>query len=43
MKGRKIKQVLWGLIPVGGGGHKKRVKEGKYGGNSMYSCLKIEK
>jgi hypothetical protein len=23
-------------------GHKERVKEGKYGGNTMYSCMKME-
>jgi hypothetical protein len=24
---------VWGLVPVGGGGYNKRVKEDKYGGN----------
>jgi hypothetical protein len=27
---------------VGGGGQKEKVKEGKYGGCSLYSCMKIE-
>jgi hypothetical protein len=30
------------LVPVGGGGYKARVKEGEYGGNTMYSCMKME-
>jgi hypothetical protein len=32
---------IWGLVPVGG--CKKRVKKGKYGGNSMYSCMKMKR
>jgi hypothetical protein len=26
-----------------GRGHKERVEEGKYGGNAVYSCMKMEK
>jgi hypothetical protein len=33
----------WVLVPVGGGEHKERVKEGEYGGNAMYSCMKMKK
>jgi hypothetical protein len=28
------------MVPVGGGGHKEREKEGKYGGSTVYSCKK---
>jgi hypothetical protein len=31
------------LIPVGGGGYKKKMWEGEYGGNIIYSCMKIKK
>jgi hypothetical protein len=34
---------VWGLVPVKGGRDKKRVKEGEYDGNIMYSRMKIEK
>jgi hypothetical protein len=33
---------VWRLIPVGGEGHKERVKKGKYGGSTTYSCMKME-
>jgi hypothetical protein len=42
MKDRKIKQVLLGY-QWEGGGNKERVTEGEYGGNTMYSCIKLEK
>jgi hypothetical protein len=44
MKDKKVKQVLsrseyhwwwWGR-------HKERVREGKYGRSTLYSCMKIE-
>jgi hypothetical protein len=28
---------------VGGGGYKKKMWEGEYGGNIIYSCMKIKK
>jgi hypothetical protein len=34
---------VWRLVAVGGGGYKERVEEGEYGGNVMYSCIKMEK
>jgi hypothetical protein len=34
---------VWGLVPVGGGGYKERVTEDEYDGNTMYSCMKMEK
>jgi hypothetical protein len=34
---------VWGLLPVGQGGYKERVKKGEYGGNIFYSCMKMEK
>jgi hypothetical protein len=38
MKDRKVKQVLSGCwFQWEGRGYKKRVKEGKYGGNIVYS------
>jgi hypothetical protein len=38
MKSRKVKRgPLSVLVLVGGGGHKERGKEGKYGGNTIYS------
>jgi hypothetical protein len=38
---RKAKQILSGeLVPVAG--HKERVKEGDYGGNIIYSCMKMK-
>jgi hypothetical protein len=41
---KMVKQVLsGGLVPVGGKRYKERVKEGKYGENIMYSCMKMEK
>jgi hypothetical protein len=44
MKDWKVKQVLpGGLVPVGGGGYKERVKEGDYGGNVRHSCRKMGK
>jgi hypothetical protein len=30
-------------VPVGGGRHKKGVKENKYGRNMMYSYMEMEK
>jgi hypothetical protein len=30
------------LLAVGGGEHKRRVKEGEYGESTMYSCIKTE-
>jgi hypothetical protein len=35
--------LVWGLVPVGCGECKERVQEGEYGGNIMYSCMKMEK
>jgi hypothetical protein len=40
-----VKQVLvWGVGNSGGAGGecKERVKEGEYGGSTMYSCKKME-
>jgi hypothetical protein len=34
--------LFWEWIPVGGGGHKKRVNEGEYGGCIFYLYIKIE-
>jgi hypothetical protein len=31
------------LVPVGGGGHGKRVWEGEYRANTVYTCMKMEK
>jgi hypothetical protein len=43
MKDRKIKQVLSGdWCQWKEGKAKERVKEGKYGGSTMYSCMKME-
>jgi hypothetical protein len=43
MKDRKVKQILSeGWYQLEQGGHKERVKEGKYGGNIIYSCMKME-
>jgi hypothetical protein len=43
MENRKVKQVLsGGWYQWEGGGYKERVQEGEYGGNSMYSCMKVE-
>jgi hypothetical protein len=40
---RRIKQVPFeGEYQWEGRGHKERVKEGKYGGCILYSCMKIE-
>jgi hypothetical protein len=30
------------VVKVDGGGHKERVKESEYAGNTMYSCIKRE-
>jgi hypothetical protein len=30
------------LVPVEGERHKERVKKSQYGGNTMYSCMKLE-
>jgi hypothetical protein len=41
---RKVKQILsrtW--YQWEGGAYKERVKEGEYGANNMYSCMKMEK
>jgi hypothetical protein len=35
--------VLSGVGTSGGGGYKERVQEGEYDGNTMYSCMKMEK
>jgi hypothetical protein len=44
MKYRKVKQILsGGWYRWEGGEYQKRVKEGKYVGNIMYSCMKMEK
>jgi hypothetical protein len=33
-KGQEGKtDLVWGLVPVGGGGYKERVKQGEYGRN----------
>jgi hypothetical protein len=43
MKDRRVKQVLsGGEYQWEEGGQKERVKQGKYGGCSLYSCMKIE-
>jgi hypothetical protein len=43
MKDRKVKQVLFrGWHQWEGARHKKTVKESEYGGNIMYSCVKME-
>jgi hypothetical protein len=34
---------VWELAPLWRGKIQERVKESEYGGNMMYSCLKIEK
>jgi hypothetical protein len=31
------------LVPVGEGGYKERVQEAEYGGNTMYTCVKMKK
>jgi hypothetical protein len=33
---------VWPLVPMGGRGYKERMKEGEYGGNTTYSCIKME-
>jgi hypothetical protein len=45
MKDRKVKTgLVWGLVPVGERRiYREVVKEEEYGGNIMYSCMKIEK
>jgi hypothetical protein len=35
MKGRKVKQVLWGWYQRDSRAHKERVKEGEYGGSTL--------
>jgi hypothetical protein len=30
--------LVWGIGISGRGGHKERVKEGEYGGSTMFSC-----
>jgi hypothetical protein len=35
----RIGPALGGLVPVGGGGGKKMVKEGKYGANPVYAGM----
>jgi hypothetical protein len=43
-KGQEGKTVpAWGLVPVGGEGYREGVKEDEYGGDAMYSCMKMEK
>jgi hypothetical protein len=34
---------VWGSVSVERGGCKERMYEGEYGGNNMYSCMKMEK
>jgi hypothetical protein len=34
--------LIPGLVPVGGGGGKERVKRGEYGESIMYLCTKME-
>jgi hypothetical protein len=34
---------FWGLVPVGRRGYKEMVKQGGYGRNIMYLCMKMEK
>jgi hypothetical protein len=44
MKHRKVKWVLsWGWYLWEGGKYRERVKEGEYGGNIVYLCMKMEK
>jgi hypothetical protein len=31
--------AVWGWVPLGGGGHKERVKEGEYSGCILYFCI----
>jgi hypothetical protein len=40
MKDKKV--LSGGGYPRKGGGHKERVKEGKYGGCILYACMKIK-
>jgi hypothetical protein len=41
MKDKKVEQVFsW--YQWEGGGHKEKVKDGKYGGCILYLCMKIE-
>jgi hypothetical protein len=43
-KNRKIKQVLMGFgTKWKGRAHEERVKEGKYGGSTLHSHVKMEK
>jgi hypothetical protein len=42
MENSKTKQVLSGLVPVGGGGYEERCRS-ECGGNITYSCMKMEK
>jgi hypothetical protein len=41
-KGKTLGPV-WRLVPGGGGVYKENMKEGKSGGDIMYSCMKMEK
>jgi hypothetical protein len=44
MENRKVKQVLSGhRYQWERGGRKERVEEGESDGNTMYSCMKMEK
>jgi chitinase len=44
MKDKKVKQVLsGGWYQWEEGGHKGRKRKAEYGGNTMYSCMKMEK
>jgi hypothetical protein len=44
MENRKVKPgPVWGLVTVGEGGYKEKVKESKCSGNTTYSCMKMEK
>jgi hypothetical protein len=43
---RKVNQVLFGVgtsVGAGGGRYKESVREGEWGENTMYSCMKMEK
>jgi hypothetical protein len=41
---RKARQVLsGGRYQWQKGGYKKRMKEGEYGANTVYTCMKMEK
>jgi hypothetical protein len=44
---KKVKQILSGVVGEGyqweGDGYKERVWEAEYDGNTMYTCMKMEK